>query len=133
MDCQLVYKIGHNLAEDISKYISFNKNCCILIQILLKFVAESPIDNKSALVQIMAWHWTGAKPLSEPYDGLAYWYTYEVEAKSKSHSYHTLQPYSLAQGQTNDCSRGQSYDCLNTREVTLVDVGKIGLCKSTMK
>ena len=27
---------------------------------------DGPIDNKSSLVQIMAWHQTGAKPLSEP-------------------------------------------------------------------
>ena len=30
------------------------------------FVAKGPIDNKLALVQVMAWHPTGDKPLSEP-------------------------------------------------------------------
>ena len=46
------------LADDIS--ISFlNKNGRIPIQISLKFVTNSPIDNKSALVQVMAWRQTG--------------------------------------------------------------------------
>ena len=31
-----------------------------IIQISLKFVPKGPIDNKPALVQIMAWHWTQA-------------------------------------------------------------------------
>ena len=30
------------------------------------FVPKEPIDNKPALVQVMAWHWTGGKPLHEP-------------------------------------------------------------------
>ena len=39
----------------------------ISIKILLKFVPESPIDNKNpALVKIMAWHQTIDKQLSEP-------------------------------------------------------------------
>ena len=29
-------------------------------------IPKGPIDNKPALVQIMAWHWPGAKPFSEP-------------------------------------------------------------------
>ena len=39
---------------------------CILIQISLKFVAKSPIDNNPALVLIIAWPGIGDKPLSEP-------------------------------------------------------------------
>ena len=31
----------------------------------LKFVPKGPIDNKSALVQVMAWRRTGDEPLSE--------------------------------------------------------------------
>ena len=46
--------------------IFMNEKFCILIRILLKFVAEGPTDNKSALVQVMAWCRTGDKPLSEP-------------------------------------------------------------------
>ena len=33
--------------------------------ISLKFVPKSPINNIPALVQIIAWHWSGDKPLSE--------------------------------------------------------------------
>ena len=37
-----------------------------MIQISLKFVPRSPIDNNPALVEVMAWRWTGDKPLHEP-------------------------------------------------------------------
>ena len=43
-----------------------NEFFSILIGISLKFVPKGTIDNKSALVQVMAWHQTGDKPLSEP-------------------------------------------------------------------
>ena len=43
-----------------------NENVWILIEISLKFVPIGPINNIRALVQIMAWRWTGDKPLSEP-------------------------------------------------------------------
>ena len=36
------------------------------IEVALKFVPESPVNNIPALVQKMAWHWSGDKPLSEP-------------------------------------------------------------------
>ena len=42
-----------------------NENFCILIRISPKFVPTGPIDNKPALVQVMAWHQTGGKPLPE--------------------------------------------------------------------
>ena len=38
----------------------------ISIKISLKFVPMGPIIHILALVQIMAWRWLGAKPLSEP-------------------------------------------------------------------
>ena len=43
-----------------------NEKFCIKIRISLKVVLNGLIDNKSALVQVMAWRWTGDKPLSEP-------------------------------------------------------------------
>ena len=43
------------LANNICKCIFLNTNDSILIQISLKFVPISPIDNKPALVQEMAW------------------------------------------------------------------------------
>ena len=53
------------LADDIFKCFFFNENDRILIQISLKFVPRSPIDNKPALVQVMAWRQIGDKPLAE--------------------------------------------------------------------
>ena len=53
-------------ADDIFNRIFLNENDRIPIQIPLKYVPSSPIDNKPALVQVMAWHRTGDKPLSEP-------------------------------------------------------------------
>ena len=50
---------------DIFKGIFLNENVWILIKISLKFVSNGPINNIPALVQIMAWHWPGDKPLSE--------------------------------------------------------------------
>ena len=44
-----------SLADDIFKWIYLNENDIIPIQISLKFVPRSPIDNKPALVQAMAW------------------------------------------------------------------------------
>ena len=46
------------LADDIFKCIFLNGNDRIPIQMSLKFVPKSPIDNKTALVQMMAWHRT---------------------------------------------------------------------------
>ena len=52
------------LADDIFKCLYENDR--IPIRISLKFAPWRPIDNKAALVQVMAWHRTGDKPLSEP-------------------------------------------------------------------
>ena len=52
------------ITDDIFKSI-FNESVWISITISLKFVPKGPIDYKSALVQVMAWHRTGEKPLPE--------------------------------------------------------------------
>ena len=44
----------------------FYENDVIPLRISLKFVPRSPINNKPALVQVIAWHQTGDKPLPEP-------------------------------------------------------------------
>ena len=44
----------------------FYENVWLLIKIALKFVPKGTIDHMSALVQVMAWHLTGDKPLPEP-------------------------------------------------------------------
>ena len=54
------------LADDNFKCIFLNENERIPIQISLKFVPSRPIDNKPALVQVMAWHQKHDKPLPEP-------------------------------------------------------------------
>ena len=40
------------------------EKCCFHIS--LEFVSKDPIVDEPVLVHIMAWHWTGSKPLSEP-------------------------------------------------------------------
>ena len=59
-------KMAANLADDIFCCIFLNENVWILIKISLKFVPKGPIDNETALVQVMDWRRTGHKPLSEP-------------------------------------------------------------------
>ena len=54
------------LADDIFKCIFLNENGRITIQFSLKFVPKGPIDDKPALVQVMAWCRTGDKPLPGP-------------------------------------------------------------------
>ena len=56
---------GHHFADDTFKCIFLNENVRISIKISLKFVPKGPIDNKAALVQVMAWRSTGDKPLPE--------------------------------------------------------------------
>ena len=55
-----------HFADDIFKRIFVNEKVWISIKISLKFVSKCPVSNMSALVQIMAGHWPGCKPLSEP-------------------------------------------------------------------
>ena len=57
---------GSHFADNIFWCISLNQNTWIWIKISLKFALCSPIDNRLTLVQIMAWRWIGAKPLSKP-------------------------------------------------------------------
>ena len=48
------------------KCIFLDENVCISIKISLKIVPEGPVNNISALVQIMGWRRLGDKQLSEP-------------------------------------------------------------------
>ena len=57
---------GRYFADDVLKCIFLNENMWISLMIPLKFVVKGPINNIPALVQIMAWHQPGTKPLSEP-------------------------------------------------------------------
>ena len=57
---------GRHFPDNIFKCIFLNENVSISIKIPLKFLPKGPINNIPALVQIMAWHRSGDKPLSEP-------------------------------------------------------------------
>ena len=57
---------GRYNADDIFKCIFLKENVWIPTKISLKFVPKGPINNITALVQIMAWRRPGDKPLSEP-------------------------------------------------------------------
>ena len=59
-------KMAAILADDSFKCIFLNENDKIQIKISLKFVPRSQIENKPALVQVMAWRQIGDKPLPEP-------------------------------------------------------------------
>ena len=56
----------HHFSDYILKWICLNENVSISIKISLKFVPKGVMNNIPALVQIMAWHRLGDKPLSEP-------------------------------------------------------------------
>ena len=57
---------GRHFADGIFKCIFLNEIVWISIKISLKFVLKGPVNNIPALVQLMAWHRPGEKPLSEP-------------------------------------------------------------------
>ena len=57
---------GCHFADNTFKWIFLNENVTILLKIRLKFVPRGPNNNIPALVQKMAWHQTGNKPLSGP-------------------------------------------------------------------
>ena len=63
---QLFIDCGMNNMDDIFKWIFLNGNFRTSNKISLKYILKGLIDNKSALVQPMAWRHTGDKPLSEP-------------------------------------------------------------------
>ena len=57
---------GRHFADDTFKHIFLNQNVRNLINISLKCVPKGRIHNITSLVQIIAWHRPGDKPLSEP-------------------------------------------------------------------
>ena len=57
---------GRHFADDIFRRVFVNEKLCTLIKISLNFVPRDPIDNNTALVQVMAWRRRGDKPLPEP-------------------------------------------------------------------
>ena len=59
-------KMAVILADDNFECIFLSENDRIPIRISLKFVPCSPIDNKPALIQVMAWRRKEVKPFPEP-------------------------------------------------------------------
>ena len=57
---------GRLFGDDSFKRIFPNEKVWISIEISLKFVSKGSINIKRAVVQIMVWHRTGDKALSEP-------------------------------------------------------------------
>ena len=57
---------GLHFADDLLKWIFLKENIWISSEITPKFVPKGPINDIPALVQKMAWHGLGDKPLSEP-------------------------------------------------------------------
>ena len=57
---------GRQFGSRHFKCIFLNENDRFPIQILQKFVPKWRVDNKPALIQVMAWRWIRDKPLSEP-------------------------------------------------------------------
>ena len=53
-------------ADNISKCIFLNEKNCTFVPISIEYTPKGPIINMPVLVQMMAWHRTGDKPLSEP-------------------------------------------------------------------
>ena len=56
---------GRHFPDDIFRPSFLKENARISIQIWFKFVPRDSVGNTSALVQVMAWRRTGAKPLRE--------------------------------------------------------------------
>ena len=52
---------GCHFTNALLKCNFINEKFYIVIQISLKFVPESPIKDKTGLVQLMDWHWSGDK------------------------------------------------------------------------
>ena len=55
---------SHHFADDISK--SFPRMKIVVFDWYFTCSIKGPINNMLSLVQLMAWSWTGNKPLSEP-------------------------------------------------------------------
>ena len=56
---------SRHFTDSIFKHIFLNEDIKISIDISMKFVPNSQIDNIPTLFQIMAWRWQGDKSLSE--------------------------------------------------------------------
>ena len=67
---------GHHFADNIFNFISLYLICCILMQISRKNAQRSPVNNKPALVHIMAWPPNRQQVTIWTNNGLLYWCIY---------------------------------------------------------
>ena len=123
---------GLHFVDDIFKCIFLNQNVWISIKISLKFVPKFRINIIPAMVQIMAWRWSGDKPLFEPMvvSLLRHicvtrprWVMYMIWTLLcfVVVKYHPILPISF---RVTSQALGQSYDCPSASEVTLKDISK---------
>ena len=96
-----------HFVDDIFKWIFFIENKWISIKLPLKFVPKDQISNIPSLVQIMAWHRPGNKPLSEPM-GLVYWCTVSLGLNELLCLYH------------KEISKGLMYQTFRTSVITVI-------------
>ena len=57
---------GCHVGDYIFKWNFSYGDCLVLIKISLKLISKGLISKILTLVQIMVWHWSGERPLSEP-------------------------------------------------------------------
>ena len=76
-------RYGHHFAHET--FIFFKESLYIMIRISMEFVPKGPIDNRSALLFLMAWWRTGIKQLSEPMVSVVHWCIYMscIECQTK--------------------------------------------------
>ena len=59
-----IHNMTHILADGTFKCIILKENICIWNKNSLNFAPNVSIDEKFELVQVLAWYWTGDKPLT---------------------------------------------------------------------
>ena len=73
VNSSLPAQVGCDFADDMFRCIFMNEKVFHVVRISLKSVRKGPVDNISALVQIMAWYRTGDKALTEPMLAQYHW------------------------------------------------------------
>ena len=67
---------GGHFANDLFRSVFLYENVWISIKIPRRCVPVGAIDSKLSLIQVMAWHRTGAKPLPLPMINTVHWRLY---------------------------------------------------------
>ena len=115
---------GRHFPDDIFKWIFWNENKWISINISLKFVPRGPINNIPTLVQVMAWGRPGDKPLSEP-----------MMVRLPSHICVTRPQWVNVIHQRRKCLNNKN-KLLNTKWLNYIYISSIGvvtLCRAALR